>query len=154
MGIAALITWIVTAIGGFTLLSVWLRRGGLQQQAARATSFRSGLIFSHFLLAAAGLVLWLVYVVTDTDSLTWIALAVLAVVAVLGFTMFFRWLGVRRASPTAVGTGAGPGAGSAAPQAGAEPAERGLPVTVVAAHGLVAVVTVVLVLLAALGVGS
>lgn len=154
MGIAALITWIITAIGGFTLLSGWLRRGGLSRQGGGTTSFPSGVIFGHFLLAAAGLVIWLVYVVTDTESLTWVAFGVLAVVAVLGFTMFFRWLGVRRAVPAAVGTGAGAGAGSSAPQAGGEPAERGFPVAVVAAHGLVAVVTVVLVLLAALGVGG
>jgi manganese efflux pump family protein len=31
MGIAALITWIVTAAGGFTLLGLWLRRGGIRQ---------------------------------------------------------------------------------------------------------------------------
>ncbi len=94
--------------------------------------------------------LWLVYVVTDTESLPWVALGVLVVVALLGWTMFFRWLGVRRGSATTVGAGAG----SAAPQGGEEPSERGLPVPVVAVHGLVAVVTVVLVLLAALGIGG
>jgi hypothetical protein len=101
-------------------------------------------------------VLWLVYVVTDTESLTWPAFAVLVIVALLGWTMFFRWLGVRR-SPAAAKAAAG--SDSAAPQAagspaGEEPAERGLPVPVVALHGLVAVVTVVLVLLTALGVGG
>jgi hypothetical protein len=153
MGIAALITWIVTAAIGFTLLSLWLRRGGLRQQAARRTSFPSGLVFGHFLLAAAGLVLWIVYVATDSESLTWLSLGVLVVVAVLGGTMFFRWFGVRRA---AVGATA-PGAGAAAPAAGAspeEPAEQGFPVAFVAAHGLFAVVTVVLVLLAALEIGD
>jgi hypothetical protein len=153
MGIAALITWIVTALGGFTLLSLWLRRGGLRQQAARRTSLRSGVVFSHFLLAAVGLVLWIVYVVTDNESLTWISFAILAVVAVLGWTMFFRWLGVRRAGVGA----AAPGAGAAAPAAGAspeEPAEQGFPVAFVAAHGLFAVITVVLVLLAALEIGG
>jgi hypothetical protein len=167
MGIAALITWIVTAGGGFVLLGLWLRRGGLGQQAAGTTSFRPGLIFSHFLLAAAGLVLWLVYVLTDAEALTWLALAVLVIVALLGATMFVRWLGVRRPAATTVNTGAtgatgaaasatsgAPGSPAAAPQAGEEPAERSLPVPVVALHGLVAVVTVVLVLLTALGVGG
>jgi hypothetical protein len=153
MGIAALITWIVTAAVGFTLLSLWLRRGGLRQQATRRTSFPSGLVFGHFLLAAAGLVVWIVYVATDSESLTWVSFAVLVVVAVLGATMFFRWLGVRRASVGA----AAPGAGAAAPGAGAsteEPAEQGFPVAFVAVHGLFAVVTVVLVLLAALEIGG
>lgn len=155
MGIAALIAWIVTAGGGFTLLSLWLRRGGLKQQASGTTSFRSGLIFGHFLLAAAGLVLWVVYVATDTESLTWPSFAILAIVAVLGFTMFFRWLGVRRsaATRTAASVGGGSGQGAAAAADG-EPAERSLPVPIVALHGAVAVVTVVLVLLTALGVGG
>jgi hypothetical protein len=113
MAIAALITWIVTAVGGFTLLSLWLRGGGLRQQQAKTTSFRSGVLFGHFLLAAAGLVLWIVYVVTDTQSLTWLSLAVLAVVAVLGFTMFFRWLEVRRTGVTAAAGSGGAGAARA-----------------------------------------
>jgi hypothetical protein len=158
MAIAALITWIVTALGGFALLGLWLRAGGLRQQESKATSFRSGLIFGHFLLAAAGLVIWIVYVLTDTQSLAWLSLGVLAVVAVLGFTMFFRWLETRRAPVTAAaGGGSGAAASSSASSsasAGAEPAERGLPAGIVGLHGLVAVGTVVLVLLAALEIGG
>jgi hypothetical protein len=151
MAIAALIAWIVTALGGFTLLGLWLRRGGLAQQESKKTSFRPGVVFGHFLFAAAGLVIWIVYVVTDSESLTWLSLGILVVVAALGFTLFFRWLGVRRtAAPAAASTGAAT-AGTAAT---AEPAERGLPVMVVAAHGVLAVTTVVLVLLAALEIGG
>jgi hypothetical protein len=155
MGIAALITWIITAGGGFVLLSGWLRRGGMRQQADGTTSFRAGLIFGHFLLAAAGLVLWLVYVVTDAEGLKWPTFAVLVVVAILGATMFVRWLGVRRGATPTVRAGAG----SATPPAGAaqpaeEPAERGLPVPIVALHGVLAVATVVLVLLTALEFGG
>jgi hypothetical protein len=158
MGIAALIAWIITAGGGFVLLSVWLRRGGMRQQAAGTTSFRPGLIFGHFLLAAVGLVLWLAYVVTDTEGLTWPTFGLLVVVALLGATMFLRWLRVRGAAAT-VRAGAGAGAGAATSPAGGsqsaeEPAERGLPVPVVALHGVLAVATAVLVLLTALGVGG
>ncbi|HEU5157879.1 MAG TPA: hypothetical protein VFU43_12860 [Streptosporangiaceae bacterium] len=152
MAIAALITWIVTAGGGFILLGQWLQRGGLRQQAGGTTSFKSGLIFGHFLLAAAGLVLWLIYVVTDTEGLAWLSFAVLVVVALLGATMFVRWLGVRRGAATTVSAGTGTPSGAA--QTGDEPAERGLPVPIVALHGAVAVVTAVLVLLASLGVGG
>jgi hypothetical protein len=155
MGIAALIAWIVTAGGGFFLLSVWLRRGGMRQQAGGTTSFRAGLIFGHFLLAAVGLVLWLAYVVTDAEGLKWPTFAILVVVGLLGGTMFMRWLGVRRAATATAGAGAGtatPPAGE--PRSAEEPAERGLPVPVVALHGVLAVATVVLVLLTALGVGG
>ena len=108
-------------------------------------------MFGHFLLAAAGLVLWIVYLAIDADSLTWVAFAVLVVVALLGFTMFSRWLPARR--PAAAVSAGGPGA-HAGGATSVEPAERHLPVPVVAVHGLLAVVTVVLVLLTALGAGG
>ena len=112
MGIAALITWIITAGGGFFLLSVWLRRGGMRQQADGTTSFRAPLIFGHFLLAALGLVLWLVYVVTDAEGLKWPTFGVIIVVALLGFTMFSRWMRVRGGAPAKASAGAGGNTGS------------------------------------------
>src|SRR5204862_276380 len=52
---------------------------------------RPGLILSHFALAATGLVLWIIYVFTDSDALAWIAFVILLVVAVLGWTKFASW---------------------------------------------------------------
>ena len=141
MSIAALITWVITALGGVVLLGTWLSRGGLRARDAGASRFPPGLIFGHFLLAATGLVIWIIYVITDTKALTWVALAILAVVAALGFTMVGRW----RQDRAAIATG---GAGAA------RPPEQHFPVAVVYVHGLLAVATVVLVLLTALGVGS
>lgn len=139
MDIAALIVWVITALGGFVLLGTWIRRGGLAQQKAGTSRFPAPVVFGHFLLAAAGLVVWIVYVVTGSDPLAWVAVVLLVLIALLGFAMFARWVPVQR--------------GTAA--AGSEvPPEKHLPVPVVAAHGVVAVTTVVLVLLTALGVGS
>jgi manganese efflux pump family protein len=135
MGIAALIAWLVTALGGFYLLGKWIANGGLKQP--RTSSFPPALIFGHFALAAIGLVVWIVYLLIDQDVLSWVAFGLLVPVALLGFTMLARWLGGRRA-------GAGAGAST---DAGA--AEQRFPVPAVAGHGLVAVTTVVLVLLTA-----
>src|SRR5256885_3163433 len=88
---AALIAWVTTAGGGFVLLSIWLARGGMHQQQESGSRIRPPLILSHFLLAAAGLIIWIVYVVNDKDTLAWIAFAILAVVALLGWTMFAIW---------------------------------------------------------------
>jgi hypothetical protein len=149
MEIAALVAWVVTALGGFVLLARWIAGGGLRQQQARTTRFPAPLVFGHFLLAAAGLIVWIVYLAVDKDGLAWTAFVVLVVVALLGFTLFARWLPVYRAASPAAGA---PAAG--APAAGeSAPAERQLPVPVVVAHGLVAAATLVLVLLAALEVG-
>ena len=85
---AALIAWVITAGGGFVLLSIWLMRGGMQQAQEAGNRIRPPLILSHFLLAAGGLVVWIIYLISDNDALAWIAFAILAVVAALGFTMF------------------------------------------------------------------
>jgi hypothetical protein len=142
---AALIAWVLTAGGGFVLLSIWLMRGGMRQQHADGKRIRPPLILTHFSLAAIGLVLWIVYLVNDSDALAWLAFAILVVVAVLGWTMFAIW--VRRRQAQAAGT-------EPAAAEPARPAEQHFPVPIVALHGLGAVTTVVLVLLAALGVGS
>jgi hypothetical protein len=140
---AALITWVLTAGGGFVLLSIWLARGGMRQQREAGSRIRPPLIMSHFLLAAAGLVLWIIYLVDDKDVLAWIAFAALLVVALLGFTMFGIWLRRRRAR--------GAVAEAITPNT---PAEQHFPVAIVGLHGVLAATTLVLVLLTAIGVGG
>jgi hypothetical protein len=140
---AALVAWLLTAGGGFVLLSIWIMRGGMRQQADTGRRIRPPLILAHFLLAAVGLVVWIVYLVKDSDALAWIAFAMLAVVAVLGWTMFAIWVRGRQAQSA--------GAEAVAP---GRPAEQHFPVPIVALHGVAAVTTVVLVLLAAVGVGT
>ena len=140
---AALIAWIITAGGGFVLLSIWLARGGMRQQATSGSRIRPPLILSHFLLAAGGLVVWIIYLASDSDALAWIALAALGVVALLGFTMFGIWLRQRQGRAGAVETAVVD-----------RPAEQHFPVAIVGLHGLLAATTLVLVLLAAAGVGS
>jgi manganese efflux pump family protein len=139
---AALISWIVTAGGGFVLLAIWISRGGMQQQ--EGGQIRPVLILSHFGLAATGLVLWIIYVLNDSSTLAWIAFAILLVVALLGWTMFAIWWRRRQA-------GAGPVAVADEGSTG-QPAEQHFPVPIVALHGLLAVTTLVLVLLSALEV--
>jgi hypothetical protein len=130
---AALITWVLTAGGGFVLLIRWLSSGGMQQSGAGR--IRPALILGHLGLAATGLVLWVIYVASDSSSFAWIAFVLLLLVALLGFTMFGLWLSQRRRSDH-------------------EAAEQRFPVPIVGLHGLLAATTLVLVLLAAAGVGS
>lgn len=149
MDIAALIVWILTAGGGFVLLATWIAKGGARRGPGDGSRFPPGLIFGHFALAATGLVLWIIYVAVDKDVLAWLAFALLAVVAMLGFTMFARWIPTYRESQRRAVPAGGPAATEAA-----GPAERHFPVPVVGAHGLLAATTLVLVLLTALGVGG
>jgi hypothetical protein len=143
---AALIAWVVTAAGGFVLLAIWLSRGGMRQSREPGSRIRPPLILGHFLLAAIGLVIWIVYVATDNDTLAWIAFVLLAIVAVLGFAMFAIWYQRRQRGPAAkTGVTGEPGSSETPP-------EQHFPVAIVGLHGLLAVTTVVLVFLTAIGV--
>jgi hypothetical protein len=126
MATAALITWLITAVGGFVLLARWVAAGG--HRPGSGSRLSPGLVFSHFALAAIGLVLWIIYLISPSAALAWIAFVLLLPVALLGFTMFARWLPTRRAAGTA---------------------ESGFPVPVVIGHGLLAATTLVLVLITA-----
>jgi hypothetical protein len=143
MAIAALVTWLITAVGGFALLGTWIAKGGTRKPAN--THFPPAVIFGHFALAAIGLVVWIIYVLTDNDTLAWTGFGLLVPVALLGFVMLARWIPTYRAGVTShAGPGAAVGSG--------EPAERHFPVAIVAGHGVFAVATVVLALLAAAGI--
>lgn len=130
MGIAALVTWLITAVGGFVMLGTWISHGG--HRPGSGSRLAPGLVFGHFALAAIGLVLWIAYLAVDNDVLAWVAFVTLLPVALLGFTMLARWIPARRS-----GT-----------------AESRFPVPVVVGHGLFAAATLVLTALAALGVGG
>ncbi len=156
MAVAALISWVITAILGATMLRKWVSGGGLAAARSEAsgtaqtttettaqtatettapggtgtTSFPPGVVFGHFLVVLAGLVLWIIYLAADKDVLTWVSFAILIVGAVLGDVMFLRWRKSR----------SGP--------------EARLPRQLVYPHGVFAVITIILVLLVALGVGS
>jgi len=138
---AALITWVLTAAGGFVLLVIWLKGGGMAQH--EQGRIRPAIILTHFALAATGLVLWIVYVASDNDTVAWIAFVLLLVVAAIGFAMLGIWMSQRR------GRG-----GDAVQAAASAPAEQGFPTGIVGLHGVLAATTLVLVFLATIGVGS
>ncbi|MFD1537841.1 hypothetical protein [Nonomuraea guangzhouensis] len=128
MGLITAVTWLFTALVGIYLLYLWLSGGGLRQQAAKVTRFPVTLIFSHPVLALSALTCWMAFLITGSRLLAWTAFGVLAVAALLGFTMFTRWLGTGRH---------------------ARGAERRFPLLAVLLHGLAGVATFVLVLLTA-----
>jgi hypothetical protein len=74
----ALVTWVLTAGGGFFMLGLWLKHGGMRQSEMPGDRIRSARILTHFGLAATGLVLWVVYLATDSGGIAWVAFALLA----------------------------------------------------------------------------
>ncbi|WP_204043523.1 hypothetical protein [Acrocarpospora phusangensis] len=131
MPIVALAAWLLAAFVGIYLLYRWLSGGGLRRQDTKVTRFPIALIFSHPVLAVTGLGVWAAFLTTGQRWYAWAAFFVLTVVALLGFTMFTRWLGGGRH---------------------ARGAERRFPTLAVTLHGLAGVSAFVLVLLAATGI--
>ena len=166
MGYAAVITWFAGVLAGLYMLTVWLIENDVTGQHAAPSQLRVPVIFGHLALAIAGLGVWVAYLVLDRDVLAWASVATLTAVILLGITMFARWLPVYRepALPVAPAVLTGPGspAGTVLPAEGTlpsgqlytAPAESHFPVAVIAAHGLLAGATLVLVVLTALGVGG
>ncbi len=152
MTIAALITWLVTASGGLFMFAIWLIEFDRKKDGRPATRLPAAVLFSHVLLAAGGLIVWIGYLSGGDDGLARAALIILSAVALLGLTMLRRWLTVYRDSTYSLSIMAAPP--GSAPTLVIIPAERSFPLAVVIGHGLFAVTTVVLVLLSVLGVGG
>jgi hypothetical protein len=105
-------------------------------------------IFGHLALAATGLTVWVTYLIFNRTTLGWTAVGILVAIALLGATMFARWIPVYR-GPARAADPAHPSG-----DALAVPAEGNFPVAVVTAHGLLAVSTLVLALVTVLGPGA
>jgi len=98
MRFIALIAWFVTALGGLYMLAVWLIENDVTDQRNPASRLPLPVIVAHMTLAVSGLVVWVAYLLLDRDALAWAALGILGGIAVLGFTMFARWIPVYRAT--------------------------------------------------------
>jgi hypothetical protein len=155
MGVIALVAWLATASGGLYLLAVWLIEYDRGYQSAAATRLPIPVIGGHAVLALIGVIVWGAYLFINADGLAWTAAAILAGVTALGLVMAARWLGVyQRTARPARRARVGVPPGAAPPQGATVPPERNFPVPVVLLHGIFAAVTIVLVLLTALGAGG
>jgi hypothetical protein len=148
MSIAALVTWLITAGLGAFMLIRWATHGGLRPVDGAGTHLPPVRVFTHFGLAAAGLIVWIIYLITDSTILAWIAVADLVVVASIGVVMARQWAKDGRAAMAAATAGA-----VRSDAGGIDLAEQHIPRPPLVVHGIFAVSTLVLVLLTALGIG-
>lgn len=126
VGVAALGAWLLTAGSGAVLVGKRLAR-----RRGRVLSGRlPGVLVSHFGLAVGGLAVWTSYLLSGWTPLAWAGLGILLPVAGLGMATLIL---------TIPDPGSGPG-----------PLTRGkAPVLVIAGHGALATLTMLLALLAA-----
>ena len=160
MRFVALIVWFITALWGLYMLAVWLIENDATRKGTAASRLPLPVILAHVSFAVTGLGVWVAYLLLDRPALAWTAVGILVAIALLGLSMFARWIPVYRMADEEVGVpvgvmsggahGPGPGIGSLREL----PAEGSFPLLIVLAHGVFAVSTVVLVVLTALGVGG
>ncbi|MFD0688755.1 hypothetical protein [Actinomadura fibrosa] len=131
MAVAALVAWVVTAAAGAYLLAAWSANGG---PSTKVTRFPALVVAGHPLTAALGLAVWIAHLATGAAGYAWGAFAALLVIIFQGFLLLTRWL-VGRGGRHARGAG------------------QAFPGTAMAVHGLVAVLTFVLVFLTAIKAG-
>ena len=165
MAYVALIAWFITALGGLYMLAVWLIENDATDQRHATSRLPLPVIVGHMSLAVTGLVVWVAYLLLDRRALAWTAVGILVAIALLGLTMFARWIPVYRttgahAAPVRVARASSlfdpaPAQATAIARVVYDtPPEGAFPLVVVLAHGTLAVSTVVLVVLTALGVGG
>jgi hypothetical protein len=130
---------------GLYMLAVWLIENDVTGRGVTPSRLPVPVVFAHLGLAATGLSVWVAFLIFNRKALAWTAVGILFAVALLGLTMFARWIPVHRGPSRPVSPPQPPASALAVP------AEGNFPVVVVAAHGLLAVTTLILALLTALG---
>jgi manganese efflux pump family protein len=133
LSLAALVAWLVTAGLGLSMMARWITR--IRRPDPGPRSGRGpALNFTHLGLALTGLLAWISYVATGLTGLAWAACGLVLAVASLGMALVFLTV--------------------TATQSEDDPPSAGRPpVALIAAHITVAVVTILLVTLAAVGSG-
>jgi len=143
LALAALVSWLITVGLGSWMMARWITRGGFRRARLSRAGLPPSLIFTHFGLAVAGLLAWSAYLATGLAAVAWAGCLLLLPVAGLGMALVSLWLPER--SPAGA-TAAAAQAAPAGPGAARHP-----PALIVAAHGVFAVATILLALLAAVG---
>jgi len=87
LGFAALGAWFLAAGSGSYMLGVWISYGGIRRLLTGGPRLQPVVTVGHVTLAAAGLMVWIVYLTTDEAALAWTAVGLLLPVAGLGMAL-------------------------------------------------------------------
>ena len=135
--VGALLAWLATAASGGWVLARWLLAGGRPLRKS-ATAAPPAVTLAHAGGAVLGLALWVAFLVSAWPELAWTAVGLLVPDAGLGLGVLLLGL------PAPVR----PALSAAGPRRRPQ-----VPALAIAAHGLFAVTTLLLVLAAAVGAG-
>ncbi len=96
MAVAALVAWLLTAGLGLYMFAIWLIEDDGSIDGKSYRRLRAPVVFGHAGLAVIGLCVWIISIYVHMNSLSWVTLLILALVATLGVFMFTRWIPVHR----------------------------------------------------------
>lgn len=91
MGIATLVTWLLTASIGAYMLRTWIARGGPGVTRAAGDRLPPVVVYGHASLALTGLAVWISYVASGLAPLAWCGAILLMPVIGLGAAMVTVW---------------------------------------------------------------
>lgn len=94
MPVAGLLSWLVTEALGAWMLRSWIKGGGTRgaRRPARRGDLRTApIVFGHAGLALAGLSSWIVFLATSSAALAWLAIGFLAPAIGLGVATLTTW---------------------------------------------------------------
>ncbi|MCW2911316.1 MAG: Uncharacterized protein JWL68_6105 [Actinomycetia bacterium] len=91
LGLATLLSWILTAgIGAYMLRSLVVH-GALRRQRSVRDGLSPRVLYGHFSLALSGLVTWSAFLATGWGALAWVAVALLTPAIGLGICTVTLW---------------------------------------------------------------
>ena len=88
---ATLVSWLLAETLGAYMLTSWIGNGGARAEASAAGGVPRSVIFGHAGLAFTGLIFWIGFVVTGQPVLSWISVAFLAPAVGLGISTVTLW---------------------------------------------------------------
>jgi hypothetical protein len=89
--LAALASWLLTAGIGAYMLLTWIARGGLRLRNATGAGVPPAVVFSHAGAALTGLAVWVSYVAAGWHPLAWAGVVLIAVAISLGICTVTLW---------------------------------------------------------------
>jgi hypothetical protein len=146
--LAALAAWLATAIPGAYLLTGWLARDGRRRVIPRP-GVPSAVPIGHAALAITGLLIWIAFTVTSAAALAWADVGVTWVIAGLGMATLLAASSEQRV----IGTSTQGAALVVVTKTSTTPFPTRAPVIAIALHGILATLTILLVLVSAVGIG-
>lgn len=90
LGVAALVSWLVAEGLGAWMLRRWIVTGGTRRPRSRDAA-SPPVLFCHAGLALAGLTSWVIFVVTRSDAAAWLSIGFLAPAIGLGVSTVTTW---------------------------------------------------------------